>query len=242
MYKNEYFCAPQVQSAALCDPQGEMSIAQLETEFIIAATLHANILGVGYDDLIKQNAAWVLVRMSIEVIRTPRINDTIQVVTWIESFNRHLSDRNFALLDANGDVMAYGRSVWACVDFIKRRPVAIEPVKTFGDRPCPIAPQPRLLTPGDGAKVITKEFSFSDLDFNRHVNSSRYTERIMDCFPLDFHNANKVKRLDITYIAETKAGVPCDFSIEDAGEDTYNVEISADGRARCRARLAFVPR
>lgn len=241
-YVNEYICEPMVQSAALSDPMGEMSMSMLETHFIVAATLHANELGVGYDDLIKQNAAWVLVRMSIEATRMPRINETFRVVTWVESFNRHLSDRNFALLDADGNAIAYGRSVWACVDFVRRRPVAIVPVNKFGDRPCPIAPQPRLVTPNEDAKSIIKEFTFSDLDFNRHVNSSRYTERLMDCFPVDFHNTHRLQRLDIAYVTETKADVPCDFRIEDAGEGVYNAEISVDGRAHCRARLAFVPR
>lgn len=214
----------------------------LETRMIVAATLHANEIGVGYEDLLKQNAGWVLVRMSIEAERMPRINETYRVVTWIESFNRHLSDRNFAVLDAEDTPIAYGRSVWACIDILRRRPVAIKPVDCFGDRPCPIEPQPRLVTPGEGSKTIIKEFTYSDLDFNRHVNSARYTERLMDCFTPEFHEALFLRRLDIAYLAETQAGVPCLFQIEDMGEGKYNTEISVDGRAHCRARLTFVDR
>lgn len=241
-YNNEYISEPLFQSAALCGPQGDMTMPMLETQLIVAATRHANQIGVGYDDLLKQNAGWVLVRMSIEATRTPRINETYRVVTWIEGFNRHLSERNFAVLDADGNPMAYGRSVWACIDITRRRPVAINPVDCFGDRPCPIAPQPRLVTPGEDAKVITKQFTFSDLDFNRHVNSARYTERLLDCFPLAYHDANRLQRLDIAYVAETQADVPCDFRISEQGEGVFDTEISVDGRAHCRARLTFVPR
>lgn len=242
MYKNEYISEPMFQSAALCGPQGEMTMPMLETQFIVAATIHANQIGVGYDDLMKQNAAWVLVRMSIEAQRTPCINETYRVVTWIEGFNRHLSDRNFALLDVEGIPIAYGRSVWACIDIDSRRPVAINPVTCFGDRPCPIEPQPRLKSPGEECQTFSKAFTYSDLDFNRHVNSSRYTERLLECFPLEFHDNNRLNRLDIAYVAETQADVLCDFCVGRETAEVFNAEISVDGHARCRARLTFVPR
>ena len=40
-----------------------------------AANRHANILGFGYDDLIASRTAWVLSRMHIEYVDTPKWRD-----------------------------------------------------------------------------------------------------------------------------------------------------------------------
>ena len=47
-----------------------------------AANLHAVILGFGYDDMIASKTAWVLSRMHVVFVDTPRWRDDVTLFTW----------------------------------------------------------------------------------------------------------------------------------------------------------------
>ena len=47
-----------------------------------AAGLHAVELGFGYEDLIKNNTAWILSRVNIKFVDTPIWRDDITLTTW----------------------------------------------------------------------------------------------------------------------------------------------------------------
>lgn len=241
MYKNEFSTPELFLSAANCDIHGQMSMAQLETRLIVTATLHANQLNIGYADLVAHRAAWVLSRMSIEVERMPGINSTYRVVTWIESFQRYLSERNFAVIDcADGSVMAYARSVWAMIDIDTRRPVqAVAPVVEYGTRECPIPKMPRMGSLSAEANVLPVNLVYSDFDFNGHVNSARYLEHIIDSLGVECMRRSQVKRLDISYLHEV---TPEDvgrtvLTLEEPEANTVDAAISVGKTLCCRARL-----
>jgi len=241
--ETEYTTGPISLSAALCDAQGCLSMAALETRLIVAATRHADNIGVGYRDLMARGHAWVLSRMSVEMAVMPAILDTFSIVTWIESFNRHLSYRNFAVLDASGHPIGHARSLWTCIDIASRRPASLSPVDLCSARECPIAPMPRLTTISAPESVIPVVFTYSDIDFNRHVNSARYVEHIANAFPLDWHDHNRVSRLDIAYIREARPGDVAQLRLSRADGEVIIANITApDGSDYCRASLTVVKR
>lgn len=242
----DYFTPAEFLSAAETGARGELTMAALETRLIVAATRHADNLGVGYEDLLTDGNAWVLSRMSIEMDRMPRIHDTFSIVTWVENFNRHLSERNFSVLDADGVAMGHARSVWSCINIASRRPASLW---LEGDvtspRPCPIATQPRMRPVTDPQREVRYRFTYSDIDFNRHVNSARYVELISNCFPLEMFDSHRMRRLDIAYLHEAPYGSEALVRIEreSAGSLTYRIDIddaASPGATRCRARVEFI--
>ena len=64
--------------------------------------LLVNRLIVGYRRLSRDNQAWVLSRMAVEMTAFPRVGANYTVRTWIESYNRHFSERNFEIVDDEG--------------------------------------------------------------------------------------------------------------------------------------------
>lgn len=234
---------PDQLSAALCDAHGEMSMASLETRLIVAATRHADMLGIGYRDLMRDRNVWVLSRMSVEVSRMPGILDTYSIATWIESYSRHISYRNFALLDGEGNPIGYARSLWTCINIDTRRPSSLHQLDAELERDCPIAPIPRLGAVGGDECLHGKvSFTYSDIDFNRHVNSARYVERIADLFDLVWHDRNRIQRLDIAYLRETHCADNVEAVYCQDG-DRVDVDINgSDGVTMCRARLTIVTR
>ena len=61
-------------TAAECNPEKEMPLSLVMTKIIEVATLHANSWGVGYADMIRNNEGWVLSRVTIEMLRYPKVN------------------------------------------------------------------------------------------------------------------------------------------------------------------------
>ena len=109
-YKDYYLAAGE------CNPQGEMPLTLLMTRIIEVATFHANSWGAGYARLIQDNQVWVLSRVTIEMKAYPKVDTNYRLTTWIEDYNRHFSQRNMRLDDADGNPLGYVRTIWMVID------------------------------------------------------------------------------------------------------------------------------
>lgn len=225
-------------SAAECDALSQMSYATLAQHIILAATYHANHLGVGYADLIKDGNAWVLSRLSIEMEKMPQVNSEYELITWIESFNRHLSHRNFAILDGNGNPLGHARSLWACINIASRRPASLSPVEARSERECPIDPFPRMQAIDAPTEVVPYSFVYSDIDFNGHVNTARWIELLMNCRSLDWHKDHDIKRFDLAFQHEAFYGQSVNVNIATAGNTTDFAVVSPEFE-HLRARITL---
>jgi len=221
-------------TAGESDARGLMPPTLVTERVIEVATEHANALGIGYDQLITENMGWVLSRLVIEMKRYPRINDRYTLATWIEGYNRHFSLRNFEMTDRyDGSTLGYMRTVWAAMDF-KARAMAdltvfeCERFPLLRDRECPIAPSVRLGRLPDDASVTTTHhrFGYCDLDFNRHVNTLRYIELILNHWSLEWHDMNIIRRLDLSFNRECRYG-------EDVVLRAVDSDPSCPGRSVC---------
>lgn len=231
-------------NAAECNAQQEMSLPFLAQRLIDIATLHANALGVGYEHLIKDNNAWVLSRLSIELTAVPSIDKAYSLTTWVESVNRHYSERIVEIRDDHNEVIGYARLTWVAINILTRRPADLTPlldkIKPSECR-CPIERHPRLGALGVPDDVASYRFRYSDIDFNRHVNSTRYIQIILDRWGVDFFDRNRVSRFDIAYQAEAHYDDEVEVRSKDDG-DVHDVEIARDATVYARARVRFIPR
>ncbi len=239
-HKHTYFLTP-----GECTPQGEIPITLILTRIIEVATEHANIWGVGYSTLIKDNQSWVLSRVSIEMTSYPKVNKKYTFITWIESYNRHFSQRNFAICDDNNNILGYARTVWAVIDSNTREIVDISKFsfmqEVVSDRVCPIDTPTRLLPVRDGVS-INHSFQYCDLDINNHVNSVRYVELLMNQLPLNKYQENYVKRFEIAYIRECLYNIEVTLNVNKDTNDTRLEIADKQGASHCRARILLEPR
>ena len=217
-YSETYFL-----SAGETNPEQELSLTLLTAKIIDIATAHANSLGIGNPVMAHLHAGWVLSRLTIEMMEYPHVNDTYTLTTWIESWNRHFSERAF-MLTCNGRVMGYARSIWMVMDIEARRNVGLShltlPPEMISERPCPIARQMRhypivpLSTPMIPAGAIEATapatpytFKYCDLDSYRHVNTVRYVTMLLNQFTLADFDATLVDRLELSFLHETRYGM-----------------------------------
>ena len=197
-------------TAGECNAEGYMPLTLLTARIIECATCHANSLGIGYADLIKLDLAWVLSRISIEINSLPKINDTYILNTWIESTNRLFSERCFTLISPDGQIFANARTTWAAISISTRRaanPSVLGDVMFPTDAlACPVQPAKRTPELPVNADECLYTFRYCDLDFNRHVNTVRYIDLILDCWDLDWYDSHCIARFDIAFHQECHFG------------------------------------
>ena len=211
-------------TAAQCNAQSELAPAQLVQQIIEVATDHADMLGVGFKDLEKTGTLWVLSRVAIEMESYPRLMDNYSLSTWIEGYNRHFSERNIEIRHADGHQLGYARTIWVAIDLRTRRPADLSAISyisdTVLDRPCPIARQEKIRPIEPPQIVHDYTFRVSDIDLNRHVNSTRYVELIMNQMDLADFDEYYLHRFEIEYKHEAHYGetVEVDSALTSAGD------------------------
>ena len=237
-----------ILTAGESDAGGRMPLTLIAERVIEVATEHANRLGIGYDTLIKKNVGWVLSRLSIEMMHYPRINDCYAFTTWIESYNRHFSERNFVMTDCRGTVLGYMRTVWVPMDFATRTVADLSALLGFefpvADLPCPIGRAPRLPRLPQEASAAPYTFAYCDLDFNRHVNTVRYISLILNHWSLEHFDHNAARRFDIVFNHECHYGETVDVRVGPAAaplEGEICELAKADGVRAVAARIAWMP-
>lgn len=224
-----------------CNCEKELPVWLLTERIIDVATTHANSWGVGYARLIVDNQAWVLSRVAIEMKRWPKVNETYTLSTWVEGYNRHFSERNVEITDADGNVIGYARTIWVVIDLATRQSCDISAFDyirdNINDKECPMEKQGHFKTV-DRTHSSSYTFRYSDIDFNQHVNSLRYIRLLLDQWTADFHNRQEIQRFEISYMKEGLDGQTVEIGIDDRDNDC-KLEIVHEGTCLCRSRIVF---
>lgn len=231
-------------TAGESNAEGQMPLTLLVERIIEVATEHANNLNIGYATLIKQNIGWVLSRLSLEMNSLPGINDSYTFTTWIESYNRHFSERNFAITGHDGKVYGYARTIWVAMDFTTRTVADLSSLEResfpTADIACPIAKTPRIPAIPDDSLCFQYTFKYCDLDFNRHVNTVRYIELLMNRWPLSHYDKVFSHRFDIVFHRECHFDETVTVKYHDAPDDSSDcMIINAEGTTAISARFKW---
>ncbi|MDE6140899.1 MAG: acyl-ACP thioesterase [Alistipes sp.] len=198
--------------------------------------------GFGVEVLQRQSLSWVLSRLAVELDRVPEQYEDFSVGTWINDFNRLSSTRNFTL-ESRGEVFGRAVSQWCMIDMRSRSVAdmssmadAYRAVMVDAESPCG---KPLRLGSIEPQHNVERPVVYSDIDFNRHVNTMRYVEMIFNALPLERIERNSGVRVDLNFLAEGRWGQTLIMGHTSEG-DTSNFEISSDdGRTLCRARVEW---
>lgn len=219
-------------TAGRCNAEGVLPLQSLVQCLIDIATEHANSINIGYDRLIRHNCTWVLSRIAIEMESYPGINNGFSITTWIVKSNRLYSDRAFRITDSNGNVTGYALTTWVAIDISERKGANLDKIfeeglPDTGVTP-PVLPLKRHSAISNPDCVIPYTFRYTDIDCNRHVNSTRYVELVLNSFDLDFFDAHTFSRIEIAYHAEAYFGQQVNVIKESEGTD-IRADITRDG-------------
>ena len=176
-----------------------------------AAGLHAVELGFGYEDLIKNNTAWILSRVNIKFVDTPIWRDDITLTTWHKGANRLFFLRDFIMTDRNGKERVKATTSWLVLNLETRRLVR-DPMLMEEGTVCTEnvieTPADKVAMPKDvpAELVLEHAVAYSDVDMNNHTNNAMYMQWAMDAVDYEIASAKAVKEVTINFNRETKAG------------------------------------
>lgn len=218
------------------------SVASIINYMLNVAGTDAHNKGFGVDVLQGQSFTWVLSRLAVEIKSQPRQYDDVVVDTWVNEFNRLSSTRNF-LVRRGDEVMAEGVSQWCMINMKTRQAVDMSTLKNVYERamvaePSPIA-VPARLRAIEPTTTTSRPVVYSDIDFNRHVNTLRYIDLVFDALPIELIEKNGGMRIDLNFIAEARYGETLTIGAVNEGS-IWQFEISSDGgKTLCRAKITF---
>ena len=236
-----------------CDFSQRLFMGHLGNHMLNAADFHSTDRGFGMRYLMTIQRSWVLSRLAIEMEEMPKMYTKFNVETWVESAMRYFTSRNFRVVDNEGKVYGYGRSIWAMIDTETRQPTDIFAIDNRAidnwiekDKECPIDKGGRVKM-GDGAELVrTIDTYYNDVDINGHINSVKYIEHVLDLWDIDWYREHQIKRFEIAYVAEAHQGDRLSFYREQTGENEYCVRICKTDDAAgeeietCRSKIMFL--
>ena len=176
-----------------------------------AAGNHAVYLGFGYDDLIVSNTAWILSRVHVEFIDTPKWREDITLTTWHKGLNRLFFLRDFVLTDRNGRERVKATTSWLVLDLATRRlvrdPKLMEEGTVCTDNAIE-TPADKVHMPKDveSVHVMDHTVAYSDVDMNGHANNAMYMQWAMDAVDYDIASSRGVREFTINFNHEIKPG------------------------------------
>lgn len=173
------------------DKNEKLSVTGLVNYFQDCSSFHSETLHIGADELAEAHRAWVLSSWQIVIKRMPRILDYVKVSTWPYDFERFYGNRNFTLVDKNGEAIAYANSLWVFINTDTGRPTS--PESEFKD--AYILEEKYQGMDYEGRKIFApdkmiKQENFRvrkcNLDTYNHVNNGQYIRMAEEYLPEEF--------------------------------------------------------
>ncbi len=245
-------------SAGETNAESELSLPLLMSKIIDIATAHANSLGIGNPAMEHLGCGWVLSRVAVEMQSYPRVNESYTLTTWVESWNRHFSVRNFSIINQEGVTVGYATSVWMVLNTTTRENFGLAHLRLPEEMICgekipirPVGKHLNIIDAAPGAEtpkgtLLSTEapfeytFRYTDLDFYRHVNTVRYVSMLLNRFSLNDMDTHVVRRLELSFLRECRYGETVLLRRHDDGLHT-SFALSAAPGASDGAELPAAP-
>lgn len=208
----------------------------------------ATRLGFGYNDLCKNNTAWVLSRTHVCFHKYPKWRDSVNLKTWHKGAFKVLYLRDFQLLDETGEKLVSATTSWLVIDMNTRRMVrnqdlADNPEKCVFEHAIE-QPADKIVLPAGVEPVLagTHKTVWSDIDNMGHVNNVKYVCWALDAIDEGVLRERLLKEILVNYDAEVLLGETVElYSIkqESEGELVYYMQGVVDGKSKFSVKLVF---
>lgn len=244
----------------------------LEEYLLDVAGRVADELGFGIAVLHPRDLTWIITHMSLQMRYMPMPQEQIVIETWIEQNAHMLSTRDYRIYlmpsavsdqpsadSSRQDWRLIGecKSVWAVLDFEKREIANVFDDPIFAGcvdgEVLPLSRPARMVALPD-APHIPYTIRYSDLDYNRHCNSCKYLQAMLDAYlpsalkgwqlgqsavgsQVSAISSQQAWRLDIHYSREVYFGEQVTIAWQDEGDTVRYQLLNAEGLTSCSAVL-----
>ena len=207
------------------------------------ANNHCIHLGCSWKDLMSQfRTCYVLTRLKLEMDEYPKSSDKVIIKSWAKENKRIIFTRYFTFEDTEGKTLGRAVTEWVLMnvdtrELVKPSDCNIKQADTSSIEP-PIEMPKKFFMQGNEVKRISRIPSYSDFDYNGHVNNARYLEWISDLFDLDAYKDRSIQTVDIRYINEIRDTKPLILIL--AKEDKNSFFIEGESSPSDKFFIAFI--
>ena len=227
------------------DSNGSITLPYLSGLLQETATMHANILGLGFDNLQLEGLQWVLSRQWLKMTRYPHRQEKISITTWPSGKGGITWLRDYRISDADGDELGIATSLWFVMDRKTRRPRPsrigkhLDTEKNERVRNADLKPLPVLKNARSAGSLKAGYF---DIDVHHHVNNVRYLTWMLGGIDPGFMSSHMARELEINFLAEGFIGDELDISISGTGTNlSHGLIRHEDGIELSRMRTEWIP-
>lgn len=187
------------------DCYDNFSVVSILNFFQDIASKHVEKWECGFDDLIKKDYIWVLVRTKFDVLKNPNVKDNLVTVeTWERNRSRADFTRDYIIYSKNKEKLIIGTSKWCLLDINTRRVLPtklIQETLTYKEK-YNYEEEIKKLTFSkiEANDVFEERVTFTKVDHNGHMNNTHYAEFILDAIRLKQNEI--IKSFQIDYLKE----------------------------------------
>ena len=238
------------------DASRRLRLYSMENYLLNVAGKVADEMGIGIPTLLPMNYTWIITHMNMEMNFLPKHGEEMIIETWIERNAHMLSVRNFRIYQNqdNGEEKLIGcaKSVWAVLNLETREIVNIFDHPMFEEaidgEVLNMARAPRFKpivlddleddTQAVKTGEVMHEIQYSDVDYNRHCNSCKYLEWMVNAMRA-FDN-QKPFRLDINYVKELYEGEMMWTRFLKTENAVQYQQVDENGKTCCNAMITQI--
>lgn len=223
------------------DSSGLLGYAEAFGFFQDAAAQHAEIIGVGFHDMMSRSTFWLTVKTKVKFLKRPHIMQRVTVSTWPEAPGRMRGNRSYLLSEGDEPLIA-GKTEWAVINTATGALVPLAGVYpaelTF---PHPTACPEPFNRVGESFEGVTPYASYrvrsTDIDVGGHMNNTAYVRAVMGSLTTREIQALDVASIDVIFRSQCFEGDELEFRrvTEDGG---MSIQVSRGGEAVLLVRLA----
>ena len=200
---------------------------------------HIATMGTTLEELRDRDGlAFILSKIRIVFHKPLFAYEDIDVETWTVESRGFSSTRYFRVL-RGGEVVAECESVWALVGLNDKKLHRFDEIKFNWEHGEPITldMSPRFRVPKTEELDLfgTRRIVYSDLDYNMHMNNTRYADMLCDFLPIDL--VGKVRGMTLTYLHEAHFGDEISVYGKRDGERYLFRTVGGEGQACLEAEV-----
>lgn len=183
-------------------------------KFQTIASMHAQSLGVGFDDMLAKNLLWITMRIKYEILCQPKPNEKLLLFTYPQAKNNVEFDRDYEIKSQDGKTLIIATSKWCLLDATTRRLARMTNVDVpiaQGKEPlfCEKFLKTETFIPS-GKPNFSYRVSEKDIDKNGHMNNTVYAKLAFDALKKDVF----IKQFQINFLHEAMLGNTLDVFVK----------------------------
>ena len=195
----------------MCHLSGRMTLGAMARQMQRITEIHFDqYAGLTGEELRAKGFSWVIAWTNIEMIRFPKVGEQVILRVWPGKNRVNMYSRYYALYTMSGELLMSTSSLFLLMDQ-KTRTVAVQPEEMNNITPLFIdgqlnSPKLNQKFPTMFKNQIKREVVSDEIDYNGHLNNSRYLDWTEELLDEEFYDEMMPKSVWVQYIKELREG------------------------------------